>query len=109
MLLMWCRNTGTDFSLWPDLHLGLVKLPLRTHGMWTLLLRLHMQLLQHLLGSRRSAGNLLSDAAAHLHTSSIKRLLEVNQSDDEHVCQISTDLVLVLVFVHALRSALAHS
>ena len=68
-----------------------------------------MQLLQHLLGSRGSAGNLLSDAAAHLHTSSIKRLLEVNQSDDEHVCQISTDLVLVLVFVHALRSALAHS
>ena len=33
MLLMWCKNTGTDFSLWPDLHLGLVKLPLRTHGM----------------------------------------------------------------------------
>ncbi len=106
---MWGRSTGTDFSLWPDLHLGLVKLPLRTHGMWTLLLRLHMQLLQHLFSSRRSAGDLLSDAAAHLHASSIQRLLEVNQSDNQHICQISTDLILVLVFVHALRLALAHS
>ena len=102
-------NTGTDFSLWPDLHLGLVKLPLRTHGMWTLLLRLHMQLLQHLLSSRRSTGDLLSNPAAHLHASSIKRLLDVNHSDDQHVCQISTDLFLVLIFVHALRLALAHS
>jgi len=77
--------------------------------MWTLLLRLHMQLLQHLFSSRRSAGDLLSDAAAHLHASSIQRLLEVNQSDNQHICQISTDLILVLVFVHALRLALAHS
>ncbi len=33
-------------SLWPDLHLGLVKLLLRIHSMCTLLLHLHMQLLQ---------------------------------------------------------------
>ena len=66
-------------SLWPDLHLGLVKLPLRIHIMCTLLLHLHMQLLQHLLSKKRSAGDLLSNAAAYLHASSIKRLLEVNQ------------------------------
>ena len=65
-------------SFWPDLHLGLVKLPLRIHSMCTLLLHLHMQLLQHLLSRRRSASNLLSNAAAYLHASSIRRLLEVN-------------------------------
>jgi len=65
-------------SLWPDLHLGLVKLLLRIHSMCTLLLHLHMQLLQHLLSRRRSSGNLLSNAAAYLHASSIRRLLEVN-------------------------------
>jgi len=60
--------------------------------MWTLLRHLHMQLLQHLLSSRRSAGDLLSNAAAHLHASSTQRLLEVNQSDDQHVYRISTDV-----------------
>ena len=92
MLLMWCRNTGTDCSLWLDLHHGLVKLPLRIHTMWTLLRHLHMQLLQHLLSSRRSVGDLLNNTAAHLHASSTQRLLEVNQSDDQHVCQISTSI-----------------
>jgi len=36
--------------------------------------------------------NLLSNAAAHLHASSTQRLLEVNQSDDQHVYRISTDV-----------------
>ena len=67
------QDTGTDFGLWPDLHLGLVKLPLRFHSMW--MLRLRMQLLQHLLSSRRSVGDLLSNvlrtAASVLHASSI--------------------------------------
>ena len=89
-LLMWCINTGTDCTLWPDLHLGLVKLPLRTRSMWTLLLCLQIQ---HLLSSRRGAGNLLRNAAAHLHASSTQRLLEANPLDNQHVCQSSTRVI----------------
>ena len=94
-----------DCSLWPDLHLGLVKLPLRTHGMWTLLLRLHMQLLQQQKKHERPAKRRSCSPSCKQHKKAaggqpVRRSARLS---DQHW------FFFVLAFVHALRLALAHS